>query len=277
MSDSELDGSASPSLVIGPGFYFDGQDSIQLSSWNALASVVLTLSGRFVHIDGRVEAFFERQVPNTDRTVKTNVFTRGAGWLTDLSVVASGAAPLRGQTYVRVDVGRGQPGTFVVLSTLSQGYVTATKRVAYPTASLEDSLAGQGCIRSITGTNPAAGAQISEVVPTGARWRFMSMLASLVTDGNAATRETVLRFDDGTNVFAEFPATQTQITTLTRRYEWSDQRPFASLQQYATIPVAVPVLMLAAGYHITTVIQNGQVGDDWAAPQYLVEEFMEAA
>lgn len=269
--------SVKPSLIGGPGFYFTGEDCLQISSWNSLAAVGLVVSGRFLQIDGTVEVFKETHTPNTNRTVATSVFPRVEGWLLDLSIVVSGAAPQRGQTFVRVDVVRGQNSAATALSTLVQGYVTATKRLAYPGSPIEDSLAGQGCIRSITGTDPAANVEVLESVPTGARWRLMSLIVTLVTDANAATREVALAVDDGVNVYCRIPATETQAASLSRRWQFAHATPFAGLNQDATIPVMFPPLVLAAGHRISTITTARQVTDNYGAPQYLVEEWMEPA
>jgi len=80
-----------PSLVGGPGFYFTGDDHLRLTSWNSVTSAAITLTGRFLHLDGHIEPFSERHVPNTDRTPATSTFRRAEGWLLDLSASVSGA------------------------------------------------------------------------------------------------------------------------------------------------------------------------------------------
>jgi hypothetical protein len=266
---------ATPELIVGPGFYFQGDDRIRITGWNSLASVVLSLTGRFLHLDGRIEAFAETLTPASNRTASTAVFQRAKGWLTDLAVIVTGATPQRGQTFVRVDVVRGMGSVDVVLSTLMQGYVTATQRLAYPGSPIESSLAGPGAIRSITGTDPAANTEVSETVPTGARWRFLSLLVTLVTDATAATREVALTADDGTNAHCRIPATQSQAASLTRRYTFTQATPLAGLNQDATIPAMFPALLLAAGHRLVTVTTARQATDNFGAPQYEVEEWLE--
>lgn len=265
-----------PSLIGGPGFYFMGDDRIRLTSWNALASVTLVLTGRFLHLDGRIEPFSEVHTPATNRTATTSVFGRAEGWLTDLAIIVTGATPQRGQTYVRVDVVRGVGAVDVVLSTLLQGYVTATKRVAYPTSPLEDSLAGQGCLRSITGTNPAAGAEITETVPTGARWRFMGLCATLTVDGTVANRNVNLFFDDGANVYAKAGVNFNQTATTAFQYAFDNVgQTFVQTSINAQVSTP-PNIFMAAGHRLRTSTGALQGADDWGAPQYAVEEWLEA-
>lgn len=265
-----------PALEGGLGFYFGGDDHLRLTSWNSLASVTIVLTGRFLHLDGRVEPFSEVHTPATNRTAASSTFRRAEGWLTDLSVLVTGATPQRGQTFVRVDVVRGMGSVDTVLSTLIQGYVTATKRVAYPGSIIEDSLTGQGAIRSITGTDPAANVEIAETVPTGARWRLRSLRAQLVTDANAANREVALQVDDGTAVYFEAASGANQAASLTRQYTFAPQGVRGAAATATSTLVATSDLVLVAGHRINTATTNRQVTDNWGAPQYVVEEWLEA-
>lgn len=265
-----------PELIGGAAFYFSGEDRLRLTVWNSLTSVAVSLSGRFLHCSGQLEAFVETLTPATNRTASTKDFPRAEGWLCDLSLVVTGAAPVRGQVFARVDVIRGENSSAIVLSTLAQGYLTATKRLAYPGSVVEDSLSGAGVLRSILGTDPAANVEISETVPTGARWRLQSLQASLVTDATAANRVPALYIDDGTNeVFrVSYPINQT--ASLTWVNTWIG---VGGPQSGAGIGVmhAMPNnITLLAGYRLRTVTVALQATDNWGAPRLGVEEWLEA-
>jgi len=265
-----------PELEVG-GFYFAGDDQLRVTSWNSLASVAVVVTGRFVHADdARIEPFSELHTPATNRTAASSTYTRARGWLTDLSVLVTGATPQRGQTFVRVDVVRGQGANAIPLSTLLQGYVTATQRLAYPGSPIVDSLTGPGTLRSITGTDPAAGLEISETVPTGARWRFASLRAALVTDATVANRNASLNFDDGTNIYAAAAVNFNQAASLTFVHHFvAVGQSFA--QTSTQVMVSTPAnLVLAAGHRFRTVTSAIVAGDNWGAPQYAVEEWLEA-
>lgn len=265
-----------PASVDVDGFYFGGDDALALTSWNSLANVVVVVSGRFVHVDGHVEPFSEVHVPATNRTATTTRHARACGWLTDLSIVVTGATPQRGQTYVRVDVVRGLVSSGVVLSTLVQGYVTATKRLAYPGSVVEDSLAGAGALRSLTGTDPAAGVEVSETVPTGARWRLVSVEVTLVTDATVANRRIHLFVDDGTNVYFETHNNTAQTASTTIRHSFGAGVGLVvgdGVSAVAPLPVA---LLLGAGHRFRSSTSGIVAGDNFGAPQYAVEEYLEA-
>lgn len=56
-----------------------------------------------------------------------------------------------------------------------------------------------GHLVSITGTDPAASVEISEIVPDRRRWAIKSIFFTLVTDGTPDNRDVSLILDDGTN------------------------------------------------------------------------------
>lgn len=267
---------ARPALVGAAGHYFTGEDNLRLTSWNSVASAVVTLTGRFLHVDGHIEPFSGRHVPNTDRTAATSTFRRAEGWLLDLSVSVSGATLIRGQTFVRVDVVRGLGTSDDVLSTLLRGYVTSGQRLGWPGSPQEDPLDGQGALRSVAGTNPAAGAEISETVPTGARWCVLAFFAELVTDAAAANRLVRVTLDDGTTVYYRTGSAFTHTASLTIGYASGTigaQLEASGSTALCPLPVGHRLL---AGHRIRTTTTALQAGDNWGAPQMLVEEWLEA-
>lgn len=265
-----------PALVGGHGIYFSGEDHLRLTSWNSLASVVLTLTGRFLHVDGRIEPFSHVHTPNTDRTAATTTHRRAEGWLLDCSLVVTGATPQRGRTFARLDVVRGLGSVDTVLSTLLRGYVTAEQRLGWPGSQQEDPLAGQGALRSVAGTDPAADTEISETVPTGARWRVLAVSFELVTDANAANREVALVVDDGTTTLFTSPSGFTHTASLTRRYSAAALGAATAPAQGTDRQILLPDLRLPAAARLRTSTTSRQATDNFGAPQLLVEEWLEA-
>src|SRR5574342_1425105 len=139
--------------------YLTGEDHVRVRSFNSAAGVELALEGRFLQLTGAVEAFAERHVPATDRTVATSTFSRGEGWLLGLQVRASAGSPRRGQTYVLVEIVRGRTGAIQPLQLLLKGYATDTTPLCWPAQASLDSVELPGAIPSITWTNRAAGAE----------------------------------------------------------------------------------------------------------------------
>ncbi len=131
---------------------------------------------------------------------------------------------------------------------------------------------GTGTIRSITGADPAAGAAMIETVPAGVRWRFISMNVTLVTDGNVASRNVHFFFDDGTDIYLRVTNDQGQAENLTQIYAVANgvHMGFAS-PDIQSLP-SPSDLYLPAGHRIREGTNNFQAGDNWGAPQILVEE-----
>ena len=132
-----------------------------------------------------------------------------------------------------------------------------------------------GRIRSITGTDPAAGAAMIETVPAGVIWRFISMQVTFVTDSNVANRFVRFIFDDGTNDYLTIANDQGQAENITLVYSVG-AGIFGGFGGFDTqlIP-SPPDLFLPAGHRIKEGVGNFQVGDDFSAPQLLVEEWVD--
>ena len=131
---------------------------------------------------------------------------------------------------------------------------------------------GEGRIRSITGTDPAAGAAMIVTVPAGVLWRFISMNVTLVTDANVAARNAHFFFDDGANIYLRCTNDQGQAENLTQIYAVANgiHMGFAS-PNIQSIPCPSD-LFLPAGHRIREGTNNFQAGDNWGAPQLLVEQ-----
>ena len=141
-------------------FFFEGSDALRLRTFGSVSGAVLALEGRFLTVDGDVMPFSERHVPTSDRTVNTTLHNLGMGFLLNASIRANAGTPRIGQVFCVLEVVRGLTGAVQPLAVLIEGYVTDTQRLGWPGAVLRDSIDGRGVIRSITGTDPAAGAEI---------------------------------------------------------------------------------------------------------------------
>ena len=261
-----------------PGIWCTGEESLRLTSRSGDADAIITLGIRFQNDDrARPNVYQERHVPNTDRTAGTSEYPLGSGWLKSLTAIASSGSPAFAHTYLVIDLIRGRGTNATVIQTLMQGPVSALTRRAWPGSPLAASIEGPGTLRSITGTDPAANVSISETVPTGARWRVHALAVTLVTDANVANREVSITFDDGTTVYAVAAAGANQAASLTRRYTAARGGVRGAAATAAEISIALPDLWLPAGHRIKTVTTNFQAGDNFGAPQLLVEEHLEGA
>lgn len=266
-------------LILGhEGFYFTGGESLRITSLNSITGVTVMAAGRFLNLNElKPSDIALSHTPNTDRTSASSDFIMGEGWLQSLTLITSGGSPVVGSTYVRVDVIRGGGASGTVLATLLQGFVTAGMRLAWPGSSLVDPVSSPARIRSITGSDPAAGAEISETVPTGARWRLLSFQATLTTDGTAANRQPTIRLDDGTSEFFRSGVNRNHVASTAIAYAWAIGLGAFGDSANAVVGMLPSHPMLLAGFRIRTNAAAIQAGDNWGAPQLLVEEWLEGA
>lgn len=259
------------------GLFVTGDDFLRVSVLGAGTQAVI-VTGRVRQYDGTIKSFRIDVVAPASRAVPaTRIASPGCGWIENVTAIAGAAGTGLAQTFVAVDLVRGPEGNGGVLATLIQGFVSSLQRRAWPGSPIQSSLDGPGVLRIIAGTNPAAGAEISETVPAGARWRFLSMTALLTVDATVASRVPVLVFDDGANIFAGVGANFNQTAGTAFTYHWSAGGQ-TNAQTSVSVSVSTPPnLVLPPGARIRTVTGALQPADDWGAPEYAVEEWMEGA
>lgn len=162
----------------------------------------------------------------------------------------------------------------VIVATLFSGYVTDSGIPAFPNGVIKSSLEGRGNIRSITGTNPAAGSEISETVPTNAYWLIHSFHYIFTADANVANRQLILQITDGATVIHRALGHPTATAGNQYRVSFGTmgmQTYSAGSASQGVLPVDI---LLKPGYVISTSTSSMQVGDDYGAPQLLVEEWI---
>lgn len=271
-------GNLPPAFWLAPsqGAVYVVQDAtIRLTVYNSAAGVRLALEGRLLDIDGNVDVINQEFAPTTDRVASREFASIREGWVLAGHVRAIAGAPRVGQCYVRVELVRGRTGGIQPVSVLAQGYVTETSWLAWPGSELRDSTDGRGCIRSITGTDPAAGVEISETVPTNARWRLISFRALLATDGTVTNRSPFLMIDDGATICAAGPAASSQVASQSLNHTWATYGAAGATGSPLYGGFLPLDLVLPAGFRIRTQTTSLQAGDNWGAPQLLVEEWIE--
>jgi hypothetical protein len=278
MADPQSQQSYPMSANFASPWYMLKEDNLRLTSYNALASVRLEVRYRFVDTSGCLIPSQEAQTPNTDRTAKASIFITPEGWLLGGEVFVSGAAPLIGQTYVVIEIVRGVGSSALPLQVIAAGYVSAKQPLPFPGVQITSSLDSGGAIRSIAGATPGAGAEISETVPTGARWELLSFGANLVTSGAAANRMPVLTLDDGTTIYFRGPMNVNEVASGTWLNYWTQGLLVSAAGPSNVINGSIPIgVRLGAGHRIRTVTAAIQAGDQWGTVQYLVREWLEGA
>lgn len=132
-------------------------------------------------------------------------------------------------------------------------------------------------LKLITGSDPAAGAEVSVTVPAGKYWGLQSLSVALV-QGITDTPQPILVIDDGTNVTYEmFGSTTAQAVSTTCRYSWAPGNPLSGLiGTGANVHAVAPFpedLILAPGFRIRTVTLGLTATGNYGAPSLYVAEY----
>jgi len=238
---------------------------LRIESWSNAA--------RLLHIRGfaRDGIISFEHTTNSDRSRKAETFDL-SDWPIVLEVYPDTAPVRRGECYVRLSL----LAAGALVHVLSAGYITDSKTVAWPPGVFESFTEGPGLIRIITGTDPAAGTEISQSVPTNARWRLIALRIVLATDATVATRRIQLLFDDGATTVLRLVSPLTQAENTTRYYMWyiGAPRDTSFYNNRGLFPLP-DELYLPQLYRFRTVTVNQQAGDNYQAPVFMVEEWIE--
>lgn len=264
--------------VIASPFQFvtTGEDNLRVTSVNSLAGVQVKLQGRRLDGDGQIKPARWDHTPASDRTPTTTEIELGAGALLNLAIFASAGAPKVGQTFVIVQLIRGAGAAAIVLGTLLQGYVTSTQGLGWPGSPIESSIAGGGVIRTLLGTTPAAGAEISETVPTGARWQFLGGTIALQTNATVGDRRPVMTFQSGGFQIANAISPLAIPPSSLYGFAWGQGMTLSNALSTNIGQQGSPMdLPLLAGGTIQTFTLGLAAGDQYLAPQFQIREWLE--
>lgn len=257
-------------------FYTSGEDHLRIISVNSLTGVRLKIDGRFVTSKGALEAFSHDHIPNADRTSQTTTHSLAVGAVLNLTVHASSGSPSIGQAFVIVQLVRGLGPAGYVLGTLLQGYVTSTQHLAWPGSPIQNSIEGPGALRVIVGTTPAAGGEISETVPFGARWQLLSFFYVLTTSAAVGSRVSHFQHQNAAAFLARVPPVFGLGPGSVADFTWGQglSRSQAIISIHYACTLATDETM-PSGDVFSTLTDNFDVGDQYSAIAYRVREWLE--
>lgn len=284
MLGDQMSNSAVPSLpcidaIGGAPLYVTGEDALCLTVFNAAAGAIVTVSGRMQQLgEARPKPFSQTLTPATDRSASTVRFAIGEGWLLNAQAIVTGGTPAIGQTFARLSLCHGTTTNALELFTMAAGYVTAKMPLSYPGSGVLASVEGAGALRAIVGSTPGVGAEISETVPTGARWELVALVAQLTASATVASRLPVLVLDNGANGFTFTGQQGAQPAGTADIYTFAQGMPSLAVGASSVGASPIPIgVRFGAGFRIRTSTGGLQVGDQWTAPTYLVREWIEGA
>lgn len=260
-----------------PSKYIHPDDRIYVAVWNSVTGLVVRVRGSVLLKNGSVAEFNKRITPTDDRVITETFIEIPSGYLKSVTVFPEGTTK-RGQTFVSISVTRDAEDSNNRNQLLIQNYLQSGNALGYPNAQIITSTEGRGYVRTIQGTDPAANNNPSETVPTGAKWKVLYFGARLVTDANVANRYIRPIYDDGTlNAFVG-RTHDAHAASTTRDYDTNINAEHQAAIHAGQNRVLgfIPDYPIPAGFNIGFTAVNMQVGDNWAAPTLVVEEWIEA-
>lgn len=263
---------------IGPpsSLYVGREDKLFVTSYNSASGFSVEVHTRMLLPSGVVVPGVQIHVPNSDRSSKTSLIPLAEGFLLNVLVIASAGSAKRGQCYVVVGLSRGDGPVTINHQVMTQGYVFNAGNLVWPGGPMEQPTQGLGYVRTYNGTQPAAGAEINEVVPTGARWRLVALRNNLTTAVAVANRKPAIKLVIGALGAAFSPSPVTQTASLSWAYD--THIGMSSYTAADTTDVVMPIpasILLPAGAVIATATVGIQAADQWAAPNVTIEEWIE--
>lgn len=264
-------------LVAAPyQFVTTGEENLRVLSANSMPSLRLKIQGLRLSERGENVPFVYDHVSSSDRSVAKTEHALGFGALLHLTVFAVGGSPPIGQTFVIVQVIRGIGVAATVLGTLLQGYVTSTQALGWPGSPIMNSTEGEPFIRVLSGTQPAAGADFSETCPTGARWELQRVFANYTASAVAGTRLVQFRLVQGGVVVALLASARDVIISESANFMWAQNLPVLAASGSDIRQQAIPDrTILNSGDSFISFTTGMLAGDQWAAPRYVVREWLE--
>ena len=255
--------------------YLTRDDHLFLRVWNSAAGVTVSLRYRFLDPKLGVLAGTVPLIPSTDRLANFLRIPLGEGFLLSVTLSVSAGTPKRGQTFCQAGVVRGGELANEPAALLISDYLADTCLLAWPGGPLRSSTEGPGFLRSLTGTNPAANTEISETVPTNARWKLRGLVATLVCGAAVANRKPTLVIDDGASQLLRYSGLTNVTASQTVQFsafQLGVGTQNAGVWDYFITGEAAEI---SAGWRLRTITTAIQAADDWSAPQIFVEEWIE--
>lgn len=258
--------------------FISPEDTLYLVVWPSVGAVTITTNLRVLTPEGAINISRYDYVTAGTRSPQVQILPLGQGQVLGVVINAFAANNLRrGQCYVALMFLRGSiTSTTQFTQVLCAGYLTSLTPLFYPLGRVDGSMDGVGNSRSVTGTTPGAGAEISETVPAGAAWQLITLTASLTASAVVANRNVHLVIDDGANTLYRSVWSISQ--TASQNVMYSGSLNAGQPASDTSIVVALrlpPQMLLMPGWRIRTLTNGLDVGDQWTAPQYNVQELLQ--
>lgn len=187
-------------------------------------------------------------------------------------IYGAGALAVKAGDYIRVDT------RCSVSNVILRPIISLKRGIEQPagwTGTDKGSLEGRGALRSVAGTNPAVGAEISEAIPTNARWLMRGVKFELDTTAGGSDRRVSLVFNDGTNNLTRMAYNAIHAASNNIEYHFIAGYPSTATEAVVRMCFLPEDLMFLQSWLLTTLTTNMAAQDDYLAPRLTVEEWIE--
>lgn len=255
--------------------YLSNDTAIKVVTMNSNASLTAILfHARIAYFNGEIDDIELRlPVTTSDRSQETSTILS----LKNCYLVSCQVDPVQntryGQCYAQVVVNNIKKNIDVCM--LLAGYLESVHSLATGLSDISEKQVKSGYLRVVAGTDPAAGSEILETVPTNARWDLVSIRMQLVTSAAVANRQPRLFLDDGTNEFWRAAVTGNITASLTTQIT-AGRGLVREAISTTVISIALPNdTELLQGWRIGTSTVAMDAGDNYAVPIMYVKERIE--
>lgn len=255
-------------------------DQLALYINNDQVGVTLELNTRILRLDGSIIIDRRTVTPTSDASLTFTVIKPSIeGFLlsTGIGIIAGGVK--RGNCFVTLVFQRALFNTFTGSQVLFARYVESDPICSWPIPCLQSPSEGPGFTNIVVGTAPALGAEIAETVPARRLWKLRSFAATLTASAAAANRAPILRIEDGAaNFFFRSAQANFVVAGGVGNLCWAPSMAYIApgvATNTAGMADLPPEMFLRPGAVIRTLTLNIQAGDQYAAPVYNVEEWIE--
>lgn len=212
-------------------------------------------------------------IPLTAGGVLTLPIPVTESWILSISLQCLVSVANGQWTFAQVQLARSPNFTSLDYGLIWEGYIPLNTATGWPGIASKEITDGPGVLRSIVGSIPGVGVEISETVPAFRNWNLIAFHVALNTSVTVANRTPNVLIDDGVNLLLNSGSGFSQTASLSIDYYYAGGM-FRGDNLNGSVGITAPNLIpLKAGYRIRTSTLNIQANDQWQAPKYLVREW----
>ena len=256
--------------------YVFRDDKLFLRSHSPFPSLGLFLRARLLTPAGEIVTLeYGHTTSSPSRTPLLTTHDIPEGFLVGVTVHTADTIFTRGDVYVVCGITRGGDAPGAITQILAADYIEGVKGPAWPVGPIRSSVEGPGLLAGVEQADSVAGAEFEITIPVRSRVRLISAFFTLVTDATAADRRVTFEYLAGGFVVLTALAQTTQPASTTRFYplaHWG--APGFAVDDRITVNWPDHVIM-SGGDTFRTFTFNMQAGDNYGAPLWLQEEWLQ--